>query len=175
MSVNNVSPSSPGSASGRTGAVSIRRLVNDEILKAATPLDDGAGVFEFICECGDLNCQSMVKMTLAEYLATTPGSVAGHSLPQSLPQEARQSKDQAVFRSVNDRIVELAETFSVEEQIEIICECANSGCIERIEVPVGEYTRVRGCPEWYLVTPGHIFAGDEHVVEHRPGYDIVKV
>lgn len=172
MSVNRVSPRSPF---GRTGAVSIRRLVNDEILKAATPLDDGAGVFEFICECGDLNCQGMVKMTLAEYWATTPGSVAGHSLREMSPREARQSKNQAFFRSVNDRIVELAETFSVEERIEIICECANRGCIERIEVPVGEYARVRRCPEWYLITPGHTFAGDEHVVEHRAGYDIVKV
>jgi hypothetical protein len=38
----------------RAAAVSVRRLVNDEILGAAMRLDDGSSMFEFVCECGDL-------------------------------------------------------------------------------------------------------------------------
>jgi hypothetical protein len=65
-------------ARGRDRAAYFRRLVNDEILDAATRFDDGSTVFEFLCECGDLDCRETVKMTLADYRATTPGSVVGH-------------------------------------------------------------------------------------------------
>jgi hypothetical protein len=55
-----------------------RRLVNDEILNLATRFEDGITLFEFVCECGDPQCVGLVKMTLAEYRATKPGSVVGH-------------------------------------------------------------------------------------------------
>ncbi len=62
----------------RAAAISVRR-VNDEILKTATRFDDSEGsMFEFLCECGDLRCHRYVAMTLAEYRATTPGSVLAH-------------------------------------------------------------------------------------------------
>jgi hypothetical protein len=48
------------------------------MLRAAERFDDGTTVFQFLCECGDLTCRTLVKMTLADYRASTPGSVAGH-------------------------------------------------------------------------------------------------
>ena len=89
------------------------------------------------------------------------------------PREIRHAKNQALFRSVNDRIVALAAQLSGED-FQIICECANTGCIERLDVPLGEYARVRESPDWFLITPGHIFADDEQLIEHCDGYDIVK-
>ena len=83
-------------------------------------------------------------------------------------------KNQALFRSVNDRIVELADRLTGED-FQIICECANVGCVERIHVPLGEYARIRECPDWYVITPGHVFPDAEQVIEHHHGYDIVKV
>ena len=59
-------------------AVSVRRLVNDEILVAATRFDDGSTLFEFLCECGQLKCRGLVKTTLADYRVSKPGSVVGH-------------------------------------------------------------------------------------------------
>jgi hypothetical protein len=41
-------------------------------------------------------------------------------------------------------------------------------------VPLDEYARVRRCPDWFLITPGHIFPDAEHVIEHHDGFDIVK-
>ena len=73
-----VSELPPNARYGHTAAVSVRRLVNDEIVNAAGRFDDGGTVFAFICECGDLGCRALVKMTLAEYRLTTPGSVVGH-------------------------------------------------------------------------------------------------
>jgi hypothetical protein len=42
-------------------------------------LDDGSSMFEFVCECGDLKCRTLVEMTLADYRRSTPGSVVGHN------------------------------------------------------------------------------------------------
>lgn len=63
---------------GATAAVSIRRLVNDEILNTAARFDEESTVFSFLCECGDLRCREYVKMTRAAYAQTTAGSVVGH-------------------------------------------------------------------------------------------------
>ena len=65
-------------SNARAAAVSVRRLVNDEILDAATRFGDGSTLFEFVCECGDLKCRVFVSMTLADYRESTPGSVVGH-------------------------------------------------------------------------------------------------
>ena len=63
---------------GATAAVSLRRLVNDEILYTASRFDEGSTAFEFLCECGDLRCREYVKMTRAAYAKTAAGSVVGH-------------------------------------------------------------------------------------------------
>ncbi len=68
----------PAEPTARNAATAVRRLVNDEILEISTRLDDGSAMFEFICECGDLRCRAFAKMTLADYRASTPGSVVGH-------------------------------------------------------------------------------------------------
>jgi len=61
------------------------------------------------------------------------------------------------------------------DHLDIRCECANSGCTERLEVPIEEYERVRKCPGWLLIVPGHVIPHTEHVIEQHGGYDIVKV
>jgi hypothetical protein len=63
---------------GRDAASSVRRLVNDEILNAASRYDDETAVFVFVCECGNLKCRDLVKMTQADYRATKPGTVVAH-------------------------------------------------------------------------------------------------
>jgi hypothetical protein len=68
----------PTSESSPSPAARGRRLVNEEILNVATRFDDGITPFEFVCECGDPECVGLVKMTLAEYRATKPGSVVAH-------------------------------------------------------------------------------------------------
>jgi hypothetical protein len=61
---------------GNETVVSVRRFVNDETARAARRF--GRHDCEFVCECGDLMCDEMVKMTLADYHASTPGSVVRH-------------------------------------------------------------------------------------------------
>lgn len=63
---------------GTDAAVAMRRFVNDEIAKVGGRFDDPPGRYEFLCECGDLACDGRVELTLAEYQASTPGSVLVH-------------------------------------------------------------------------------------------------
>ena len=69
----------PNGASQRRAAVAIRRFVNDEIASRASRFDrDDGDAFAFVCECGDLACKGIVKMTLVTYGSSAPGSVVGH-------------------------------------------------------------------------------------------------
>jgi hypothetical protein len=89
--------------------------------------------------------------------------------------ERRIGFNEAVFREVNERIEQVSESLQVTtDTIEILCECGNDACAERLEVPVGEYERVRKDPTLFLVLPGHEVAGVEDVVEQTEDYDVVR-
>ena len=90
------------------------------------------------------------------------------------PRESRYAKNQALFRDVNDRIAELSGTCWPGERLQIICECANTGCVDRLDVPLPAYERVRTHPDWFLIEPGHVVEG-EQVIEQHEGYEIIKV
>jgi hypothetical protein len=69
----------PNESTAANAAVSIRRLVNDEIADLASTLASAeADQFEFVCECGNLSCPGRVEMTLAQYRASPPGSILSH-------------------------------------------------------------------------------------------------
>jgi hypothetical protein len=69
----------PNESPGTAAAVSVRRSVNDEIAVRAFCFNGNDGSeFEFGCECGDLSCTDHLRMTLAEYHASEPGSVVSH-------------------------------------------------------------------------------------------------
>jgi hypothetical protein len=90
------------------------------------------------------------------------------------PREARHAKNQALFREVNERIAELAGTWWSGQHLQIICECANTGCTERLDVPLSEYQRVRTRLDLFLIMPGHLVPEAESVIEQHPGYDVIK-
>jgi hypothetical protein len=89
------------------------------------------------------------------------------------PRAFRVAKNQALFREVNERIAELSKTWA-GRRLQIICECANTGCVERLDVPLPDYERVRAHPDWFLIKPGHVLEA-EQVIEQHEGYQIVKV
>jgi len=60
-------------------AVAVRRFANETIKDTAQRFgDDSATVYEFLCECGDLRCRELVKLTLAEYDESDAGFVRAH-------------------------------------------------------------------------------------------------
>jgi hypothetical protein len=85
----------------------------------------------------------------------------------------RNARAQVVYRHVNDRIRELDEAFRDRGRIEVMCECGR-GCAERIEVPMGEYDRVRRESTYFLVTAPH-FAGEvDRVIEDHGSWLLVE-
>jgi hypothetical protein len=60
-------------------AVDVRRLANDAIHDAAsTVAESPASTFQFLCECGDLRCDSLVTLSLGQYASSRPGTVREH-------------------------------------------------------------------------------------------------
>jgi hypothetical protein len=87
----------------------------------------------------------------------------------------RIGQNEVVFREVNERLRELGEGFSLVSEIaEFVCECGDSGCAERLQLPLSEYERVRSDAKWFVVVPGHELPEYEKVVEKKDGYTIVE-
>ena len=90
----------------------------------------------------------------------------------------RQARNEALLRTINDRIAALGEgatvwagpgqTFSFE------CECGNvDGCHAHVAMTLAEYERVRSQRDRFAVLPGHQTAEIEQVVEQSEHFLIV--
>ena len=81
---------------------------------------------------------------------------------------------QSLFREVNERIEELAESFRLHEDMMMLCECGFEGCNERIALSAVEYENLRLIPTHFAVLPGHEIPDVERVVEEHPRYVVVE-
>jgi hypothetical protein len=89
--------------------------------------------------------------------------------------EERIGLNEAVFREVNERIDNLAETFDVKaEPLDLVCECGDASCVQRISMTHAEYEKVRSDAHQFAVHPGHEYPDVEQIVDRRKGYDIVR-
>jgi hypothetical protein len=86
--------------------------------------------------------------------------------------ERRVGLNEAIFREVNERLEEVGESFGLD-YLDLICECANIDCAERITVSVQEYEALRANPRLFAVVPGHETDDLEEIVERRDGYDVI--
>jgi len=90
-------------------------------------------------------------------------------------QRAREiGRHQALFREVNERIGELVETFDLEGELTILCECGSGQCDERIALHEDEYEKVRRISTHFAVRPGHEIPEVERVVERHHGFVVVE-
>ena len=83
--------------------------------------------------------------------------------------------NEAVFRDVNERIQDVATTFDLTaEPLDLICECGDPNCVERISISRDDYEQLRADPLLFAVSPGHEAPDVEEVVDKRGRYDIVR-
>jgi hypothetical protein len=72
-------------------------------------------------------------------------------------------------REVNENIAELGERFGLHaETLELICECGDPVCAERVAVPADEYERLHASGR-RIVAPGHADLSSEA----HAGYAVV--
>jgi hypothetical protein len=89
--------------------------------------------------------------------------------------EERIGLNEAVFREVNERIEDLAETFQLkDEPLDLVCECGDATCVRRVTMTRAEYEELRSEPHQFAVHPGHEYPDVEEVVDRRKGYDVVS-
>jgi hypothetical protein len=71
--------------------------------------------------------------------------------------EARLARNEVMFRSINERIRELAHRFhdADGETMAFVCECADETCVERVTMTTAQYDELRAIPARFVVIPGH--------------------
>ena len=91
-------------------------------------------------------------------------------------QTERRALNEDVFRRVNERLKELAESlrFVDPSPPEFVCECGRETCVEPIELTLSEYERVRARATWFVLKPGHENPTRERVVERTDRFLIVE-
>src|SRR2546423_536388 len=83
--------------------------------------------------------------------------------------------NESVFRDVNERIEEAADSFGLADQpLNLICECGDPECVQKITMSRSEYEGLRDEPTHFAVFPGHEIPDVEEIVEKRKGYDIIR-
>jgi hypothetical protein len=93
-----------------------------------------------------------------------------------LTEQARRiGLNQAVFRAVNDEIETIAQRFGLTNGVlDLICECGDGSCAERIHVDHADYVELRRNPRTFAVVPGHEAQEVEDLVARHDGYAIVR-
>jgi hypothetical protein len=90
---------------------------------------------------------------------------------------ARQVRNEALFREVNERIAQLGESaqaWSPGGVVEFLCECGvEGGCGERVRMPLDVYETVRAQDDRFVVRPGHETPELERAVDWTEEYVIV--
>lgn len=88
--------------------------------------------------------------------------------------EERIGLNEAVFRQVNERIEDMAETFQPSAgTLDLICECGDPECVQPITMTPAEYERLRSNAHHFAVYPGHEIEDVESIVERHERYEIV--
>lgn len=87
--------------------------------------------------------------------------------------ERRVASNEAVFRQVNESIVS-GRWPGDHAAVAFRCECARLGCDLLIDLPIGEYERVRANPRRFIVAVDHQAPEAETVVGAFEGYLVVE-
>jgi hypothetical protein len=90
----------------------------------------------------------------------------------------RLAKNEAFFRTVNEEIEGAAlghsEGLGDGHVYSFLCECADLDCEERVDLTLPEYELVRADGRRFVVFPGHVADGYEHVVQRERGHEVVR-
>ncbi len=86
----------------------------------------------------------------------------------------RIGENEIVYRAINEKIEDLNKAFGMPPgSIQIICECGDLACTERIQLDIGTYEHIRSDPTFFAVLPGHEIDDVERVVEEHERYRVV--
>jgi hypothetical protein len=85
----------------------------------------------------------------------------------------RLARNEAMFRSVNERVEEVVQP-GPTEPIDFLCECGDAECVERILLTREEYESVRADGAQFAVVAGHEIPTIENVVRRADRFLVVR-
>lgn len=87
----------------------------------------------------------------------------------------RIGQNEALFREVNERLEAVNEAFGqVSDRVEIVCECGDSSCVQRLSLSLADYETVRSNPDAFVVANGHDLPSVEEVVASGSGWQVIR-
>ncbi|TMM25960.1 MAG: hypothetical protein E6F94_07320 [Actinobacteria bacterium] len=85
----------------------------------------------------------------------------------------RLARNQALFREVNERLLELSDGFQ-DGSMQFVCECSNEDCTETVTMNHQAYESVRAHSTFFVIVSGHEILQVEKVIDSRDGWTIVQ-
>ncbi len=85
----------------------------------------------------------------------------------------RLARNQALFREVNERLLELTEGFH-DGSMQFVCECSHEDCTLTVNMNHDEYESVRARSTFFVVASGHEILEVEKIIDNRDGWTIVQ-
>ena len=86
----------------------------------------------------------------------------------------RLGHNEALFRSINERIEAGTWPSLSSDVVAFRCECAALGCNLLIELTLAEYESVRADAHRFILVPGHELPGVEEVIQRTDAYVVVQ-
>jgi hypothetical protein len=87
----------------------------------------------------------------------------------------RMWENEDLFRMANERLrVQIADSVTADRLVPFLCECVDELCMERMEMTLDDYRRVRANENTFAVVPGHAAARGEVVVVEHPSFHVVR-
>ena len=85
----------------------------------------------------------------------------------------RLARNEAMFRSVNERVEEVVQP-GPTEPIDFLCECGDTECVEKISLTRAEYESIRTDGAQFVVVAGHEIPAIESVVRRADRFLVVR-
>jgi hypothetical protein len=103
-----------------------------------------------------------------------PRAARRRGAPTIEQHKKRVVENEILFRDVNERLKGVSEGFGdVLPEFEIICECGNPICTQRISLTLDEYEQLRAVGTHFAIRRGHESLDVETIIEDRGGYLVV--
>jgi hypothetical protein len=90
--------------------------------------------------------------------------------PRELETASPGGTSQLLFRQLNEQIRSIA----AGPDLDVVCECVNGACFERLVLPLDAYEAVRRFPTRFVVKDGHVSDDVEREVDGGKGFVVVE-
>lgn len=88
--------------------------------------------------------------------------------------DERLSRNEVLFRRVNERIAEIQSGQGIAGYFDFLCECGDKTCIGQVTLTVIEYEGIRSDPAQFVILPGHEIAEIERIVREGARFSVVR-